>query len=98
MSENATTEAATLTDNAARRRYEMPVDGHVAFIDYVDQGGTRVLTHTEVPRELGGRGVGTRLARAAFDSARAAGLKLDLRCSFLVDFVARNPAYRDLLA
>lgn len=87
-----------VTRNEQARRFELALDGSTAFIDYRDAGDRLVLTHTEVPAELNGRGIGSRLARGAFDLIRQEGRKAELRCSFLVAFVQRNPEYRDLLA
>lgn len=87
-----------VTRNPATGRFELNVDGHTAFIDYRDAGDRLVLLHTEVPQDLGGRGIGTSLARGALDLVRREGRQVELRCDFLSSFVARNPAYRDLLA
>lgn len=86
-----------VTRDTATRRFELAVDGHIAFIDYRDAGDRLILLHTEVPEALGGRGIGTRLARGALDIVREQGLRVELRCDFLTAFVARNPDYRDLL-
>lgn len=87
-----------VSKNEAAGRYELPVDGHTAFIDYRDSGGALVLFHTEVPAALNGRGIGSRLAKGAFDLVRQEGRKVELRCDFLSSFVQRHPEYRDLLA
>ena len=47
-----------LRNNAARRRYEAEIDGHVAYVVYRrDEPGVLTLVHTEVPKELAGRGI-----------------------------------------
>src|SRR5438105_2345749 len=48
--------ANEVRDNGARSRYELDVDGHIAFVDYRLRPDRIVLVHTEVPSELGGRG------------------------------------------
>jgi predicted GNAT family acetyltransferase len=45
-------------DNEARDRFELDVDGTIAFVTYRKSPGAITLVHTEVPPELGGRGVG----------------------------------------
>jgi predicted GNAT family acetyltransferase len=52
-----------LTDNAAHHRYDMTVDGHTAYVTYALSNSRVKLIHTEVPKELGGRGLGSVLAR-----------------------------------
>ena len=54
--------AYELFDNAPRKRYEFRIDGLTPMIEYAKPAdGVIVLTHTEVPRELAGRGIGSRL-------------------------------------
>ena len=89
---------ATVTNNAAHNRYELEVDGHVAFIQYGLKPGVITLIHTEVPAELGGKGVGTVLVRGALDDVRRQGLKVVVRCSFIRAFMAKRPEFNDLLA
>ncbi len=86
-----------ITDNPARSRYEMSVDGLVAFVEYERRGDALVLVHTEVPQGLEGRGVGSRLARAVLDTARADGAKVVPRCEFIAGYIERYPEYRDLV-
>ena len=50
-------------DNAAKSRYELDVDGHIAFVEYRLAPGKITLLHTEVPRELACRGIGSVLAK-----------------------------------
>ena len=69
----------------------------VAFAAYLLHGREIVFTHTEVPPALEGRGVGSRLARAALDDARRRGLAVVPRCPFIAAFIRRHPAYRDLV-
>lgn len=89
---------AAITDNVARKRYEMEADGAVAFVDYTRHGDVLVLYHSEVPRSLRGRGIGSQLAGGVLDDIRRRGLHVRIACDFLADFVARNPQYADLIA
>ncbi|ACI52450.1 conserved hypothetical protein [Gluconacetobacter diazotrophicus PA1 5] len=86
-----------LIDNTSRRRFELPVGGEVAFADYAVEGGRLVLSHTSVPSALEGRGVGSTLVRAVLDTARARGMRVVSRCSFVTAFIRRHPEYADLL-
>ena len=54
--------------------------------------------HTEVPKRLEGRGIGSQLVAGALDIARAQGLTVVPRCSFVKAYIKRHPAYADLLA
>ncbi|MBZ0138676.1 MAG: N-acetyltransferase [Pseudorhodoplanes sp.] len=86
-----------LRDNTARHRFELDVDGHTAFVVYRRTPGTITFVHTEVPKELGGRGIGSRLATGALDRARAGGLTVVAQCPFMAGYIATHPAYQDLL-
>jgi predicted GNAT family acetyltransferase len=85
-------------DNEAQSRFELAVDGVIAFVTYRKSAYTITLVHTEVPPELGGRGIGSKLARATLDAVRAQGRKLIVECDFIRNFMTKNPQDNDLLA
>ena len=87
-----------LTDNTAASRFEMAVDGAVAFVEYERRPDAVVLVHTEVPEALGGRGVGSRLAKAVLERVREEGTKLVPRCEFIASYIERHPEYQSLVA
>ena len=88
---------AEATDNTARNRYEMAVDGETAYVTYARQGDHITLIHTEVPAALGGRGIGSTLARSVLDDIRRRGLRVTPECEFIASFIQRHPDYADLL-
>jgi predicted GNAT family acetyltransferase len=88
---------AELTDNAARRRFEMVVDGVTAYVTYARHGDRLTLVHTEVPQALGGRGVGSALATAVLEHVRSSGLRVAVECEFLEAFIKRHPEFADLV-
>lgn len=78
-------------------RYTLWLDGERAgFADYLIQGDRIVFTHTEVDPAHEGRGVGSALARAALDDARARGLEVMPLCPFVKGWIQRHPEYADL--
>ena len=85
-------------DNAARHRFELDVEGHTAVAHYSLAAGVITFTHTEVPPALGGRGIGSQLARGALEQARARGLKVVAQCPFIAGYIAKHPEYDDLLS
>lgn len=86
-----------IVNNNAERRYELAVDGHIAATYYKIDDGVITFIHTEVPPELGGKGIGSKLIRGALDKVRANGLKVIPQCPFVKAFIDKNPAYQDLL-
>ena len=84
-------------DNREESRFEARVGGEVAFVEYRREGKTIFFTHSEVPPSLEGKGIGTALARAALDQARADGVRVVPLCPFFAAFIKRHPAYADLV-
>jgi uncharacterized protein len=79
--------------NPALSRYELDTEHGVAIAVYAKQGDRLIFTHTEVPPASEGRGIGSRLVRAALDDARSRGFKIVPACSFVAAFVRRHPEY-----
>lgn len=86
-----------VSDNPAQQRYELAVDGHIAATYYTLADGVIIFVHTEVPPELGGKGIGSKLIEGALDQVRAAGLKVIAQCPFVKAFIDKHPDYQDLL-
>ena len=82
---------ATVRNNTARSRYEMEVDGHLAVAVYTLAPGVITFVHTEVPPELGGKGVGSTLVRGALEDARRQGLKV-LVAEVIVGLLQTDPS------
>jgi uncharacterized protein len=85
-------------DNEAERRFEIRLAEQLAIADYRIAGDTISFTHTEVPKEFEGQGIGTALVRGALDQVRARGLKVKPLCPFVAHFIDKNAAYQELLA
>ena len=86
-----------VSNNPAHQRYELDVDGHIAATYYKIADGVITFIHTEVPPELGGKGIGSRLIKGALDQVRADGLKVIAQCPFVKAFSEKNSGYQDLL-
>ncbi|HEX2366956.1 MAG TPA: GNAT family N-acetyltransferase [Bradyrhizobium sp.] len=84
-------------DNKAHQRFELVVDGHLAAAYYKRDGDIITFIHTDVPPELGGRGVGTKLVQGALDQVRSAGQKVIAECPFVKAWIGKHSEYKDLL-
>lgn len=84
-------------DNPALGRFEAAIGDATAVAEYRLEGNTITFTHTWVPEEHRGRGIGAAVVRAALDSARQKKLSVVPRCSFVAKFIRDNPEYRSLL-
>jgi len=86
-----------VVNNKAHHRYELVIDGHLAATYYKIDDGVVTFIHTEVPPELGGQGVGSRLVKGALDQVRTDGLKVIAQCPFVKAWIGKHPEYADLL-
>ncbi len=86
-----------IVNNKAERRYELAAEGRIAATYYSLADGVITFIHTEVPPELGGRGIASKLIRGALDQVRAEGLKVIAQCPFVKAFIDKHADYQDLL-
>lgn len=91
------TESPTFSRNDDRRRFEAELDGIVAYADFHQLNERLTFLHTEVPRELEGRGVGGGLIRWALDGARRDGMHVVPVCPFVANWIRRHREYADLV-
>lgn len=82
--------------NQEQQRFEIRLHDKIAQLDYVMQDHSIVYTHTEVPAEWEGQGMGSKLAVAGLDYARLKGLKVVAACPFVRAFIAKHKDYQDL--
>jgi predicted GNAT family acetyltransferase len=87
---------ADVQDNAAKHRFELSVEGHLAAAYYELAGNVITFVHTEVPPELGGKGIGSKLVRGALDQVRARKLRVVAQCPFVKAYIEKHPEYADL--
>jgi uncharacterized protein len=84
--------------NPGAGRFEFQKDEHLAVLEYRLSGRKIVFTHTGVPDALGGQGVGSLLARAGLDYARAQSFDVEPLCSFIAGYIQKHPEYKDLVS
>lgn len=87
-------------DNVQEHRFEMTLgEGKSAFINYTEaDAAVLALTHTEVPGEFEGKGIGSALVKGTFEIIRAKGMKFVPRCQFVSAYLRRHPEYQSLVA
>ena len=88
-----------VVDNRQAQRFELDLGGgDVALAEYRMLGDGKILVpHTVVPDGHEGQGIGSRLVRAALESARERGLKVVPQCVFFASYMKRHPETHDLL-
>lgn len=80
-------------------RFEATVPGHpeVAFLDVIKATTVWTFSHTEVPASMEGRGVGSKLVKAALDHVRGLGVMVIPSCPFVAAYIRRHPEEVDLV-
>jgi predicted GNAT family acetyltransferase len=76
-------------------RFTTEVEGHRAQLDYTVSGSVMTITHTRVPREIGGRGIAAELMRAALRFATDQGWSVDPACSYADAYMRRHAVAPD---
>ena len=91
----------TIQDQGGAGEYH----AHVADSDAVGRltwvrGGDniRIVDHTLVPQEIGGRGVAARLVEAIVADAREQSFRIVPQCSYVAAAFKRHPEWADLRA
>jgi predicted GNAT family acetyltransferase len=83
-------------DNKEKERFEIDLDGKTALIDYSEQNGVIAMTHTEVPPEFEGKGVGSKLVKGALEIVKNDGKRVRPLCTFVAAYIKRHPEYESL--
>jgi uncharacterized protein len=91
------TENVMVENNEPEKRFEVRVDGHVAFLQYNYSKGSLVFTHTEVPPALEGQGLAGKLARTALEYAKTHQLTVIPLCTFVAGYIRKHPEYQLLV-
>ena len=91
--------AISVSDVPERERFEARDEaGEVAgFMTYQVTGRIIAYTHTEVLPAFEGRGVGSQLARAAMEDAKARGRSVVPLCPFLAKWLEKHHDFDDLV-
>ena len=86
----------TPVKNELMHRFELEIDGKMAFLEYQIQGpDVLAFTHTFVPPELRGHNLAAILTRHALEDARRLGKKVTPVCSYVDVFMQRNKDFQE---
>jgi len=87
-----------VTHDAEHSRFTAETTFGEAVLEYMRDGKRIVFTHTGVPPEAEGQGIGAALAKAGLDFAHSEGLTVRPMCPFVAGYVERHPEYQGLVA
>ncbi len=93
------TNSLTVTHQPEDNLFIIHIGNDMAYQEYIQTKTDLVISHTEVPRELEGKGLGSLLAKNALQYAEANNLKLMPLCPFMAAYVRKHyEEYKHLLA
>lgn len=91
-------EEYVLINNTDSNQYEFHIDGYIPKIEYVKSANGEIyLTHTEVPYELEGRGIGSQLAYKVLEDIKTQGLRLVPLCPFVAGYIKKHPEWKEIV-
>lgn len=91
--------AYDIRNNERDSQFETNVDGHIAYAAYdLEHPDRIVFTHTVVPEELSGRGIGGEIVKYALDHARSKNMTVVPQCSYVAAYIRKHPEYQELVA
>lgn len=86
-----------LVNNESEKQFEFHLDDHVPRIEYIKTKNEIYLTHTEVPRQLEGQGVGFALVKKVLEEIETYNVSLIPLCPFVAVYMKRHPEWKRLL-
>jgi predicted GNAT family acetyltransferase len=86
-------EELTVINNEKLHRFEIALNGEIAFLEYRFYKADIALMHTLVPGALEGKGLATALAKYAFNYAKQHNFPVMVYCPFVAIFLKRHPEY-----
>jgi hypothetical protein len=94
---NLQTNELNVIHNINHNSFEVHLDSHIAELNYFLNGETIIFTHTGVPFELEGRGIGSLLVKTGLAFAMKNNLKVQTSCWFVDRYIMRHAEYQDLI-
>lgn len=88
----------TFNVNTTENQFEYHKDGHVAFLEYINEGDKIYMTHTEAPEALQGTGAAAELVKGALEYSKENNLTVVPSCSYVAHYINRHPEWQDLLS
>lgn len=86
-----------IIDNREKNRFEAEIDGHQAIVEYSVKPGVLVLEHTEVDKELAGKGIGGEMVESVLLEMELRGLKAIVHCPFINKYIEKHPEWKSIL-
>lgn len=86
-----------LVKNEKKKRFEIEINGHFAFINYGDFGNQMALVHTEAEPELAGTGAAEAVVEKTLEFIENEGKKLLPFCPYVFAYIKKHPEWKHLV-
>ncbi|MCB0804306.1 MAG: N-acetyltransferase [Bacteroidales bacterium] len=84
-------------NNVNKQRFELEINGEIAYIDYDMAGSNIRLNYTEVPESMKGKGIGSKLADQTFSLIGGMNMKVIPDCHFIQHWLTKHPEKREMV-
>lgn len=89
---------AQVIKNDEKKRFELSIDGHIAFIDFTQRGTDVIkLIHTEVPEALSGRGMAANLVEKTLIFLEENKFSLYPICPYVFAYIKKHPEWKRIV-
>lgn len=83
-------------DMGGKKRFQLGEADHTPFIEFIqNKQNTIFLTHTEVPQDLEGNGLGSLIVSKTLKHIRSEGYKMAPLCPFVAAYLKKHPEDAD---
>ena len=86
-----------LVKNEKEHRFEIVVEGSIAFIDYKETHSQIALIHTEVPKEIGGKGVAAALVEKTMNYLEKHHNSVLPFCPYVFAYIKKHPEWKRIV-
>ncbi len=86
-----------LVKNEKEHRFEIEVEGIIAFIDYKETHSQIALVHTEVPEIIGGKGVAAALVEKTLNYLEKHDNTLLPFCPYVFAYIKKHPEWKRIV-
>lgn len=87
-----------LIKNQEKKRFEIEIDGHYAFIDYKEPGDKMALIHTETDSELAGKGAAAAVVEKTLHYLDDNNIILLPFCPYVFAYIKKHPEWKRIVS
>jgi predicted GNAT family acetyltransferase len=91
-------EEIPLIKNEDKKRFEIDIEGHFAFIDYKTMGEDIALVHTETEPELRGKGAARAVVEKTLQYLDDHNVGLHPYCPYVFDYIKKHPEWKRIVS